>query len=115
MSHRLKTPFFVGAASVVVGLILVATAVFLVRESKGLLLGESVNPDMVKGIRNIARSDEAVCKVYRILSMHLSPEEVLLNIDVEFLSDLSASQIAEPLIGSKPTSGRNTRSPSGSS
>jgi cation diffusion facilitator family transporter len=94
LSRSYQTPLFDGAASIIIGLILAATAVFLALEGKGLLLGESVDIDVIKGIRKVAESDPAVVKVRRTLTMHLSPDQVLLNIDIEFKPNLTASEIA---------------------
>ncbi|MGD8942000.1 MAG: cation diffusion facilitator family transporter, partial [Desulfobacterales bacterium] len=43
-----------GMASVVIGFILAGTAVWLAYEIKGLLIGESARPEMVKNIKEIA-------------------------------------------------------------
>ncbi len=95
LSHRFQTEVFDAAASIVIGLILASTSVFLAREGKGLLLGESVDKDVIKGIQEVAESDPAVVKVRRTLTMHLSPDQVLLNIDIRFKPSLTASEIAE--------------------
>jgi len=94
LSHRLQNSDFDAAASIIIGLILAATGVFLAREGKGLLLGESVDIDVIKGIQEVAESDDAVVKVRRTLTMHLAPDQVLLNIDVEFKPNLTSSEIA---------------------
>jgi divalent metal cation (Fe/Co/Zn/Cd) transporter len=45
-----------GIASVVIGLILAGTAAWLAYEIKGLLIGESARPEIVNGIKEIAKS-----------------------------------------------------------
>ncbi len=41
--HKTKNPFFDGVASIVISLILSVVAMWLARETKGLLIGESAN------------------------------------------------------------------------
>ena len=94
LSRQLGSPYFDGAASIIIGLIMASMAVFLVYESRGLLLGESADPELVASIQKLAAEDDGVRQVFRPLTMHLGPDEVLLNIDIEFQPHLSAEEIA---------------------
>ncbi len=93
LGHYYQNPYFDGAASVLIGLTLCLVALILVRESKGLLVGESASPETVAAIRSIVSADPAVSAVPRILTMHLGPTEVLLNLDIEFRSHLAAAEM----------------------
>jgi cation diffusion facilitator family transporter len=93
LGHSLQSPYFDGAASIIIGLILATVAAFLTYESRDLLVGESADADVLQSIRRLAEADPAVVGVSRPLTMHLGPEQVLLNLDVEFRPDLSASEI----------------------
>ena len=84
LGHRYDNPYFDGAASVAIGLILAGVALLLAYESRDLLVGEAAGPTVVKSITEIAASDDAVAAVRAPLTMHLSPREVLLNLEVEF-------------------------------
>ncbi len=95
LGHRLNSPTADGIASIVIGLILAAVAVFLVRESKGLLLGESADPAIVKEIRDLARTLPAVADVQFPLTMHFGPDEVLLNLAIDFRPGLPPGEITE--------------------
>jgi cation diffusion facilitator family transporter len=75
---------FDGLASVIIGLILLGTAVWLAYETKGLLIGESANKQVVQGVRNIIRANEFVEHVNEVLTMHMGPDFVLANISVDF-------------------------------
>lgn len=97
LGHRLNSPTADGIASIVIGLILAAVAVFLVRESKGLLLGESADPAIVKEIRDLARSLPAVADVQCPLTMHFGPEEVLLNLEIDFRPGLPPGEITQAI------------------
>ncbi len=83
-------PLYDGLASVVIGLVLAGTAVWLAVESKGLLIGESADPEVVAGIRRILAASPAIGHVNEVLTMHMGPEFVLVNVSVDFRDDLEA-------------------------
>jgi cation diffusion facilitator family transporter len=93
LSHRLHMPVLDGAASVGIGLILVCAAGWLAYESKSLLVGEAADPELVTAIREIALADPAVVGLGVVLTMHLGPDDVLLNIEVLFTPGLPAEAI----------------------
>lgn len=86
-------PYFDGAASIVIGLILGGTAAWLAYETKSLLIGESAGRDTVEGIREIVRATTGVTHVNEVLTMHMGPEYILVNISANFADDLSAAEI----------------------
>jgi cation diffusion facilitator family transporter len=85
--------YFDGAASIVIGLILGATAMWLAYETKGLLIGESANIRVVDGIRALALAEAEVQQVNEVLSMHMGPDNVLLNLSVKFRDQATALNI----------------------
>lgn len=93
LSYRLRNPFYDGAASIVIGLIQAAVALLLAYETRGLLVGESADPEVVRRIRDLARADPAVADILAPLTMHFGPEEVLLNIDIQFRPEFSAAEV----------------------
>ena len=93
LSHRLEMPAIDGAASIVIGVILCTIAWFLAAESKALLVGERADPETVESIRRLARKEEGVERVGRVLTMHLGPREVLVNLEVEFRRDLGSEGV----------------------
>ncbi|MES1930735.1 Co/Zn/Cd cation transporter [Salinisphaera dokdonensis CL-ES53] len=84
---------FDGIASICIGIILAITAVWLAIETKGLLLGEAANKHVVRDIREVVSTREAVAKVNEVLTMHVGPNFILANISVRFASGLSGEQI----------------------
>lgn len=84
---------FDGLASIVIGLILAATALWLAIETKGLLLGEAANQHVVQQIKEIVRDDPAVERCNEVLTMHVGPEFILANISVRFRGDLSGREL----------------------
>lgn len=75
---------FDGLASVFIGLILGGTAIWLAVETKGLLIGEGANKEIISSIRQIAESFEDVEKINELLTMHMGPEFLLVNISIRF-------------------------------
>ena len=84
---------FDGLASIVIGLILGGTAVWLAYETKGLLIGESANLKVVKEIRAIVGSLPQVEHVNEVLTMHMGPKFILANLSIDFKDDLTAVEI----------------------
>ena len=92
-SHILALPVLDGVASVLVGVLLVAVSFILGRESRSLLMGEGVSPEIQKEIKDLAELDPAVLKVTRILSTYQSPEEVVLMLIIAFKDELDTADI----------------------
>jgi cation diffusion facilitator family transporter len=93
LAHRLQNPHFDAGASIVIGLILATVAVVLAYESKGLLVGEAVDPEMLRDIHRLAQSEPGVLKVNRAMTMYFGPETILLAMDIRFRLDLSAAEL----------------------
>jgi cation diffusion facilitator family transporter len=84
---------FDALASVVIGIVLGVTASILAAETKSLLIGESANREVVQGIREIAASSPGIEHVNEILTMHVGPEFILVNLSGEFADASSADDI----------------------
>src|SRR6185437_16865375 len=90
-------PIFDAIASMIIGLLLAATAIFLAYETRGLLVGEAADRGLVKSVRAIAAADAGVARVLQALTMQLGPDQVLLDLDVVFRSELRAAEVAESI------------------
>jgi cation diffusion facilitator family transporter len=77
-------------ASIVIGVILGTVSFILAYESKGLLIGEGVDPETLTKLRDVVQGDPDVAHVSRLLTMHFGPHEVLLTLEVSFRNELSA-------------------------
>lgn len=75
---------FDGIASIMIGLILGGTAVWLAIETKGLLIGEGANKEVIASVRQLAESFDEVEKVNELLTMHMGPNFILVNISIRF-------------------------------
>jgi divalent metal cation (Fe/Co/Zn/Cd) transporter len=93
-SHQLDLPILDGVASVVIGVLLAAVAVLLIREARGLLIGEGIRPETALEIREIASRNPHVRSAGMPLSMYIGADEVLLALDVQFDPDSTADDIA---------------------
>ncbi len=84
---------FDALASIVIGIILSCTAMLLAYESKGLLIGEAASQEVVSGIRLILSKETDILSINEILTMHMGPEDVLLNISLDFHDNISAGDV----------------------
>ena len=88
-------PVYDGLASVLIGLILSVTAMWLAYETKGLLIGEAANRQVVEGIRELARAMAPI----EVRTMHVGPEAILVALSVEFRDDLVTGQVEQTITG----------------
>jgi cation diffusion facilitator family transporter len=82
-----------GAASIAIAVILATVAILLAIESKGLLIGEGARREVLDGIAGIIDADRRILVANEVLTMHLGPEDVLLNLSLDFRDDLSAGGV----------------------
>ena len=93
LSDQLGLPVLDGVASIVIGVILAVIAALLAYESKGLLIGEAASPVVVAGVREILDGDQRITRLNELLTMHLGPADVLLNVSVDFADELSSNDV----------------------
>ena len=97
LGQWLDMPALDGVASIGIALILATTAVFLAYECKSLLIGEAVLPEVRRGIEAIVAGQPGILRLNEHRSVHLGPEDVLLNLSVDFASNLTADQVEEAI------------------
>ena len=85
---------FDGLASVAVGLALAGVAFVLARETKDLLLGESVTVRQSERLNAIVVAHPRVRRLMVQRTMHLGPDEVLAALKILFDDDLSTDELA---------------------
>lgn len=86
-------PSLDGLASIGIAVILGLTAMFLARESKGLLMGEPADPALQNKILAIAQADPAVRGANGVITVHLGPDQVVAALSIEFEDAASAPEI----------------------
>ena len=97
LEQVLHNPRYDGIASMVIGVILIAVSLILVRESKSLLMGETTSRRTLRKIVKLTEADEAVIKVKKHFSMYLAPEEVILQLNTVFKDGLTTHQITNAI------------------
>ncbi len=91
-------PVYDGVASVIIGLILAFAAVWLAHETKGLLIGEAANTEVVDSIRRLVQQNPNVMHVNEVLTLHMGPEYILFNLSVDFKDELDATAIEQAVV-----------------
>jgi divalent metal cation (Fe/Co/Zn/Cd) transporter len=56
---------------------------WLARETKGLLIGESANREIVAGITRLAQDHSGIERVNEVLTMHMGPNYILAGVNVD--------------------------------
>ena len=92
-AQALDMPVLDGVASIGIGLLLAATAFFLARESKNLLLGEQALPAVQQAILLAAQADEEIRHVNGVSTSQIGPHAVIAALSAEFEDHLTTPQI----------------------
>lgn len=93
LGHQFNNPYLDATASLIIGVILAVMAIFLTSESKGLLLGESASPALVRSVHRLVEADSDIKGAADPLTMHFGPSQILLNLDVQFREELSSAEV----------------------
>lgn len=93
LAHVLDRPDLDGWSSIVIGAILIGMALFLMVETHGLLIGEAADPELVASIRAVVRTEPGVHHVNAVLTQHLGPSDILVNVSLDMDDTLSAGAI----------------------
>ena len=78
LARILDAPAWDGVASLGVGAVLVAAAVFLARETLSLMSGESASRAVLDRVRAVLAADPRVVRAEEVLSLHLGPGSILI-------------------------------------
>ena len=95
LADILGIPVLDGVASILIGVILAGTAMLLAYECKGLLVGEAASLDMQESIRRLLARQRGIKRVNEVLTMHLAPGDILVNISVDFEDSLDSADVEE--------------------
>lgn len=93
LGDTLDMPILDGVASILIGFILAGAAILLAQETKALLIGESADPEIIEEIRQVLGAQSAIERVNEVLSMHQGPEDILVNVSVEFRDGLALGEV----------------------
>lgn len=87
-------PVFDAIGSLVIAVLLAAMAGVLAVEMKSLLMGEAASEDQRERIRDILHEDGEIRDVVYLRTMHLGPEDLLIETKVEMDPDLTVREVA---------------------
>ncbi|NCD69836.1 cation diffusion facilitator family transporter [Mucilaginibacter agri] len=93
LGQLLQNPYFDGISSILIGLLLTAVAIILVRESRSLLMGETPDASELQDVIKITESHAMVNRVVKQMASYLAPEEVIIAIKVNFKQDVKSQDI----------------------
>lgn len=88
-------PIFDGIGTLMIGALLVAVGIFLAVEMQSLLLGEAATAEHREAIDAAVRSVPEIATLVYVMTQHLSPDDLLVAIKVEFSAGMSAADAAE--------------------
>ena len=91
---RLGLAWLDGLASLFIGLLLMGFALFLARKLKSMLIGEAARPERVAALKMALTELEEVELVEELRTMHLSPDLVLVNLEVVYIRGLDTEGVA---------------------
>jgi len=89
--------YFDGLGSVLIGVLLVTVSLFFAIECKALLIGEGLLPEDIDKITTILEEEKHVLGFRRPLSLYFGPNQILVNLDVNFDDDLTSDDIEETI------------------
>ncbi len=96
-SHAWGDPRIDGWASIAIGVILAGVAALLARESKGLLIGERADPEMIRDIRAMLEAEPCITAVNHVRTVHTAPDRIFVAISADFSDTLPMGE-AESLV-----------------
>jgi divalent metal cation (Fe/Co/Zn/Cd) transporter len=81
----------------VIGVLLCLVALVMVYESKELLIGEGMESHALAELRGIVQSECRVESLQKLATLYLSPDEVVLVIDLRFRDGTEVEEIRRAL------------------
>lgn len=87
------SPYFDGAASVIIGVILALVAIWLAWETKSLLIGEAADPEVTRKIQSIVDRHPGILRVNELITLHMGPNAIVVNISIDFADELGSIQV----------------------
>lgn len=92
-AQALHSPRLDAVASIAIGGVLTISSLFLARETKGLLIGESAHPHVRDSILEIAAKDQAIRSANGVLTVQLGPDQIVAALSAEFHDALNTTEI----------------------
>jgi cation diffusion facilitator family transporter len=93
LSVSLNLPVLDGVGSILIGLVLAATASLVAKETKRLLIGERADQVIIDSITQLAEQIPGVAHANGILTVHLAPRQIVAALSLEFADELRTPEI----------------------
>jgi len=97
MAEVTGNPRWDAVGSIAIGVLLVAIAFILARETKPLLIGESASDADLEMIQSALAGSVHVNSIIHLRTMHLGPDDLLLATKVDFDHSLTVEQLAHAI------------------
>ena len=97
ISAAFDLPIFDGIATLCIGAILTMTAIWMAIRVKSLLIGEAADEEVIDDVRRRAAELEAVLKVNEVITLHMGPNFILVNVSVDFRDDAQAGDMEQAI------------------
>jgi len=95
LAAHFDMPLADGISSILIGLVLACTAALLARESKSLLIGERADAALIESVLAIANAACGSSRANGVLTIQMSPDEIMAAMSFEFDDALTVPQIEE--------------------
>ena len=93
LAHVTNNIIYDAVGSLIIGCILMMFAIFLAKENKDLLIGEAISKSETKQAIKAILTIPEVDQVISMRTMHLSPEDVLVAIEVHIVDGITTDNI----------------------
>lgn len=90
-------PRYDAIGSILIGLILIGVAVFLAIEVQSLLLGESADPEIEGGAREVIANHPKLTGLLNIITIQQGPGEVMVAAKVSLAPDMTSIEVCEAI------------------
>jgi cation diffusion facilitator family transporter len=85
----LHIPWADGAASIAISLLLVAVSFILANETRSLIAGEAVAPQVMARLKAVLEADPHIVEVQEIATLHLGPKAILVALTLNLPPDMT--------------------------
>lgn len=99
LAHATHDARWDAVGSIAIGLLLVAIAIVLAIEMKGLLIGEAANAESEEAIRAAITSSPTVGSLIHLRTQHIGPDELLVGAKIDFDRTLDLAALAQAING----------------
>ncbi len=93
LGHFFDFPYADGIASILIGLLLCLVAWLMGYETKELIIGEAVDAETQKGIRQIVEAEPNVEKMLKAITIYSGPQDVSLMLELLYTREVSVVEI----------------------